>query len=109
MAPVYVLIASLVPHSGQAGLHAVTRRLVETTVHNGGIVRNVRNNGVRTMAYPFRSKALQKRFWKTHMFTMEFIAPPSAVKHLNSAMRSEMDVLRSTILRAEETLPKVRS
>mmetsp|Transcript_22610 Transcript_22610/g.44391 ORF Transcript_22610/g.44391 Transcript_22610/m.44391 type:complete len:113 (+) Transcript_22610:65-403(+) len=108
MAPVYVLMCSLRPNVGAAGLHRVVKSCVELVVENDAIVRNVRNNGVRKMAYKLSGKGEAERHSKSHMFSMEFIAPSSLVPELQARLAIDEDVLRSTTLRADETLPKIK-
>ncbi|GBG32304.1 28S ribosomal protein S6, mitochondrial [Hondaea fermentalgiana] len=106
MAPVYVLMCSLRPNVGAAGLKRVVKDCVELVLENNAIVRNVRNNGIRKMGYKLDGKGEAERHSRTHMFSMEFIAPPALVPEIHKRLAIDDDVIRSTTLRADETLPR---
>ncbi|CAK9108853.1 28S ribosomal protein S6 [Durusdinium trenchii] len=107
MAGVYVLMCKLRPSVGPEGLLKTVRQTAEVLLREGAIIRNVRNNGVRTMAYTFYGVNEGEKTDTAQVFTMDFIAPRHCVALLTEGLNINTDVLRHTTLLAHDTLPRL--
>lgn len=106
-----IQLKSDIPHTR---LTKLLTRLVERTVENGGIVRRIRNNGVRPMAYRMHARGHdgQRYYDKVRMVTFEVFCPPTTLRHIAKPLGMEdldMDVLRFNVTRADDTLPVIRN
>ena len=107
MANVYVLMCSVKPNLAEGVLNSIVKKAAMTILDNGGIVRNIRNNGVRRTPFPYSRLGRGEKFHQSQMFTVEMFTPGSTVKVLESALGADENVLRYTTLAARETLPRV--
>mmetsp|Transcript_12013 Transcript_12013/g.19549 ORF Transcript_12013/g.19549 Transcript_12013/m.19549 type:complete len:120 (-) Transcript_12013:65-424(-) len=109
--PAYIAMFWLRPKPGISRLEALmptVKQTVRNTLTNGGIVRNVRNNGVRKMAYKFKGRGEGERHSEMQMFTLEVFAPPEFKKNLVQSLKMNEDLLRMEVFKAEGTLPSIK-
>ena len=102
----YVLMCQLKP-AGGANLESSVRVAARAALENGCIIRNIRNNGIRKMAYPYKGKGAGHRWHEAHFFSLEFFGPPKSVAAINQSCRTNEEVLRHSILKGENTLPRI--
>ena len=104
----YLMMVAIKPRAAvEGGLRSVVGKYTKIVLEGGGIVRNVRNNGVRRMAYPFHQKGDPKRYYEVNHFCIEYFAPSSVSHTLNKVASADESVLRLTCLKASETLPRI--
>ncbi len=103
----YVILCHLKPAVGSTQLLSVVRKYAQLALNNGAIVRNIRNNGVRELAYSLRQKGDPNAYKSSHAFTLEVFAEPAAIAKLNGDLRLDDRVLRFTTLKSKGTLPRI--
>mmetsp|Transcript_15968 Transcript_15968/g.28411 ORF Transcript_15968/g.28411 Transcript_15968/m.28411 type:complete len:119 (+) Transcript_15968:171-527(+) len=106
----YVLMFNIKPQvldGGMGKLTSMVSKYVTTVVKNGGIVRNVRNNGVRPTAYSLKVKGDPKYYKTSQMVSIEFFSPPESIAKIEEILHLEDQLLRFTTLKGGETLPRI--
>lgn len=102
----YVMMVAIKPRAAvQGGLHSVVGKYAKVVLESGGIIRNVRNNGTRRMAYPFHQKGDPTRYYEVNHVCIEYFGPQTLNKELHKISSQDERVLRLTCLKAAETLP----
>ena len=81
-------------------------RCARAVIEDGGVVRNIRNTGVRSLPKRVRNRKVKGDFTSTaRIITFEFVALPTALPKVQATIDQDEQVLRVTTLRADETMP----
>jgi small subunit ribosomal protein S6 len=92
----YELVFIIQPNADEARQAAVKERVAAYIAANGGEVTNMRDWGMRRLAYPIRK--MSSGFYVITRFRLA----PNAVAGLQRELRLNEDVLRGLIVRSEE-------
>ncbi|XP_029962635.1 small ribosomal subunit protein bS6m [Salarias fasciatus] len=83
---------------------AVVRRTVETLLERGAVVRDLENLGERLLPYKM-NKHNQKHSRGTY-FLVDFHASPDMLTGLMDHLHRDVDVVRPTVLKKDDTVSK---
>lgn len=103
--PFYVALCHI-RHDARGGSAAtyVMNQLKTNVNSGGGLVRRVNNSGVRPLPTRMKAKSGGKRYRYAHIASMEFAANPQCAIEATTRIRNMDDVLRLTLLRADDLL-----
>uniref|UniRef100_A0A7S3PQB8 Ribosomal protein S6 n=1 Tax=Aplanochytrium stocchinoi TaxID=215587 RepID=A0A7S3PQB8_9STRA len=108
--PAYVLMCFFRPNITRPTLVSVVSHYVEKTVKHGGIVKNVRNNGIGPTPHRIKGQLAQEHYDDAQIVSLELFSTGTAVQQLAKELRSDVRVLRYNIIRADDALlPKLKS
>jgi ribosomal protein S6 len=103
----YIIMCQIKPTVAEAQLLSISRKYVQLTLGGGGIVRNIRNNGVRELAYPMRQTGDSRAYRSAHGLTIELFCDPATLAKVTGDLRLDDRVLRYTALKAKGTMPRI--
>lgn len=83
---------------------AALRRTLETLMERGAVVRDLENLGERLL--PYRVKKHNHAHSRGGYFLVHFYASPSILTGLMNHLHRDVDVVRPTVLKAEEQAPR---
>ncbi|KAG7529409.1 hypothetical protein FFLO_05681 [Filobasidium floriforme] len=101
--PLYelVCIAAHVPPPNRE-LHQLITNLSSRVMRTGGVVRDIRNLGSRTL--PMRMRRHQQYYTEGDHFSMLFDTSPPVLATLNESLKNDPGVIRWTMLRKGTTI-----
>lgn len=83
---------------------AALRRTVETLMERGAVVRDLENLGERLL--PYKIKKHNQGHSQGAYFLIDFYASPNIVTGLMDHLHRDVDVVRPTVLKADEQISK---
>ena len=104
MSPFYVGLCHIRPRSGLT--EPVMEQFVRAVRDHGGVVRRVNNSGIRPLPTEMRGKSVGERHKFASITSIEFVANPKGAVSASQAVRGLDDVMRVSLLRADEILQK---
>mmetsp|Transcript_16050 Transcript_16050/g.18160 ORF Transcript_16050/g.18160 Transcript_16050/m.18160 type:complete len:121 (+) Transcript_16050:176-538(+) len=108
--PAYVLMCYFRPNISRPNLVTALSTYVEKTVKHGGIVRQIRNNGIGPTPQKIKGRFAQERFEDAQIVTMEFFSTGEAVQNISKELRADTRLLKHHLIRADDALlPRVTS
>jgi len=102
MAPFYVALCHIRPRTGLT--EPVMEKLVSIIKNGGGMVRKVNNSGVRPLPTEMRGKGVAEFHKFASIASVEFMANPQLAISATQQVRGFDDVIRLSLLRADELL-----
>jgi ribosomal protein S6 len=103
----YIIMCQIKPAAAETQLLSISRKYVQLALGGGGIVRGIRNNGVRELAYPLRQSGDARAYRSAHGLTIELFCNPATLDKVTGDLRLDDRVLRYTALKAKGTLPRI--
>jgi len=100
----YVALCHIRPDAAQT--QAVMERFSSLLQRGGGFVRRVNNSGIRALPVAMHGKAVAEIHKFASVTSIEFAAGPVLAKSIAEQVRGFDDVIRVSLLRADETLLK---
>ncbi|CAB9498725.1 Ribosomal protein S6 [Seminavis robusta] len=89
-------------------LSNIAKRFSLEIVKEGGVVRSIRNHGIRDLPERFKARntdAFGQRYWRQgRFFSVYYDSNPFAMQQAENILRMEPDVLRFTNLKARSPL-----
>jgi len=102
--PAYVMLVHLNPTLVNAA-ERVASVVGQAIAANGGVVRRLNNAGLRPLPYAIKAPGAAEKHLFAGFLTVEFVGRPALLPKVRAELvKTQKEVLRSTFLRADETL-----
>lgn len=95
--PLYELLCLAKPALARSDLSGLMRRLGESVFKSGGVITDIKSFGQQRLAYDIR-RPFQK-YDQAHMWQMDFVVSPTALRSINHELRVDEKVLRYVIVK----------
>jgi ribosomal protein S6 len=102
MAPFYVALCHIRPRTGLT--EPVMEKLASLIKTGGGVVRRVNNSGIRPLPTEMRGKGVAEFHKFASIASVEFVSNPPLAISATQQVRGFDDVIRISLLRADELL-----
>ncbi|GHJ89289.1 hypothetical protein NliqN6_5691 [Naganishia liquefaciens] len=101
--PLYELVCIAAHNpSTNKDLYSLVHNVASTVLRTGGVVRDIKNMGVRKL--PQRMRRHQQYYTVGDHFSMTFDTSPPVLARLNETLRSDPGIIRWTMLKKGSTM-----